>query len=153
MRIQELIKGKGPEVVTVPATTTVRQLVQTLADHGIGAVVVMDDGAISGIISERDVVRALPEQSEHSARSGDSGDLEGLLERPVSELMTTTVHTCGPDDEIRSLAGLMTEHRIRHLPVVQDDQLVGIVSIGDIVKFRLQELQDERDQLESYITT
>ncbi|WP_265443558.1 CBS domain-containing protein [Flexivirga meconopsidis] len=141
MRIQELIKGKGPEVVTVPATTTVQQLVQTLADHGIGAVVVVDDGAITGIISERDVVRALPEHSD------------GLLQRPVSELMTRTVHTCGPEDEIRSLAGLMTEHRIRHLPVVQDDKLVGIVSIGDIVKFRLQELQDERDQLESYITT
>jgi len=141
MRIQELLKGKGPDVVTVTSDATIGQLVQTLADHRIGAVVVVDDGAITGIISERDVVRALPR--------GDTG----LLDAPVSSLMTSDVVTCTPDDEVSALAASMTEHRFRHLPVVRDGELVGIVSIGDIVKFRLDELQQERDQLESYITS
>lgn len=141
MRIQELLKGKGSDVVTVTSDATIGQLVQTLADRKIGAVVVVDDGAITGIISERDVVRALPQ--------GDAG----LLDQPVSSLMTSDVVTCTPDDEISALAASMTEHRFRHLPVVRDDELVGIVSIGDIVKFRLDELQHERDQLESYITS
>jgi CBS domain-containing protein len=141
MRIQELLKGKGSDVVTITSDTTIGDLVQTLADHRIGAVVVVDDGAIAGIISERDVVRALP------------GGADGLLERPVSSLMTSDVITCTPGDEVSSLAASMTEHRFRHLPVVQGDRLVGIVSIGDIVKFRLEELQGERDQLESYITS
>lgn len=141
MRIQELLKGKGSDVVTLPSDATIGQFVQTLADHRIGAVVVVDDGAITGIISERDVVRALP------------GGAEGLLDRPVSSLMTSEVVTCSPDDEISALAASMTAHRFRHLPVMHADQLVGIVSIGDIVKFRLDELQSERDQLESYISS
>lgn len=141
MRIQELLKGKGSDVVTVTPSTTVGQLVQTLADHRIGAVVVVDDGAISGIISERDVVRALPAGTDN------------LLDRPVSSLMTSEVVTCSPHDEVSALAALMTEHRFRHLPVVSNDELVGIVSIGDIVKSRLDELQSERDHLESYITS
>lgn len=141
MRIQELLKGKGSDVVTVTSDTTVGSLVQTLADHRIGAVVVVDDGAIKGIISERDVVRALP------------GGPGGLLDRPVSALMTADVITCAPGDEVQSLAQQMTEHRMRHLPVVDGDQLVGIVSIGDIVKSRLDELQAERDHLESYISS
>lgn len=141
MRIQELLKGKGSDVVTVTSDTTIGELVQTLADHQIGAVVVRDGDGIAGIISERDVVRALP------------GGVDGLLDRPVSSLMTADVITCSPDDEVRSLAVSMTEHRFRHLPVVRGDELVGIVSIGDIVKNRLEELQSERDQLESYITS
>lgn len=141
MRIQELLKGKGSDVVTVAPDATVGELVQTLADHRIGAVVVVDGESIAGIISERDVVRALP------------GGTDGLLDRPVSSLMTADVITCSPNDEVSSLAASMTEHRFRHLPVVQDDELVGIVSIGDIVKNRLEELQSERDHLESYITS
>ncbi|MGN6413503.1 CBS domain-containing protein [Flexivirga sp.] len=140
MRIQELLKGKGSDVVTLTSDATIGDLVQTLADHGIGAVVVTDGDAIAGIISERDVVRALV------------GGADGLLEKPVEELMTSQVITCSPGDEVSSLAASMTEHRFRHLPVVRGDELVGIVSIGDIVKFRLEELQSERDQLESYIT-
>ncbi|GAB3490745.1 CBS domain-containing protein [Flexivirga lutea] len=140
MRIQELLKGKGSDVVTLTSDATIGDLVQTLADHRIGAVVVTDGDAIAGIISERDVVRALV------------GGADGLLEKPVEELMTSQVITCSPGDEVSSLAASMTEHRFRHLPVVRDDELVGIVSIGDIVKFRLEELQSERDQLESYIT-
>lgn len=140
MRIQELLKGKGSDVVTLTSDATIGDLVQTLADHRIGAVVVTDGDAIAGIISERDVVRALV------------GGADGLLEKPVEELMTSQVITCSPGDEVSSLAASMTEHRFRHLPVVRGDELVGIVSIGDIVKFRLEELQSERDQLESYIT-
>ncbi|RNI23816.1 CBS domain-containing protein [Flexivirga caeni] len=141
MRIQELLNGKGSDVVAVTSDASVRQLVQTLAEHNIGAVLVVDDGAVAGIISERDVVRALPEKADR------------LLDQPVSSLMTTGVVTCAPDDEISALAASMTEHRFRHLPVVQDGELLGIVSIGDIVKFRLDELQRERDHLESYITS
>ena len=141
MRIQELLKGKGSDVVTVTSHATIGELVQTLADHKIGAVVVVDDGAITGIISERDVVRALP------------GGNVGLLDEPVSTLMTSDVVTCTPEDEVSALAASMTAHRFRHLPVVRDGQLAGIVSIGDIVKFRLDELQHERDQLESYISS
>lgn len=140
MRIQELLKGKGSDVVTLTSDATIGDLVQTLADHRIGAVVVTHGDAIAGIISERDVVRALV------------GGADGLLEKPVEELMTSQVITCSPGDEVSSLAASMTEHRFRHLPVVRGDELVGIVSIGDIVKFRLEELQSERDQLESYIT-
>jgi len=141
MRIQELLKGKGSDVVTVTSHATIGELVQTLADHKIGAVVVVDDGAITGIISERDVVRALP------------GGNVGLLDEPVSTLMTSDVVTCTPEDEVSALAASMTAHRFRHLPVVRDGELAGIVSIGDIVKFRLDELQHERDQLESYISS
>jgi len=141
MRIQELLKGKGSDVVTITSDTTIGEFVKTLAEHRIGAAVVVDDGKITGIISERDVVRALPDGTD------------GLLDRPVSTLMTSDVITCAPGDEVSSLAASMTEHRFRHLPVVRGDELVGIVSIGDIVKFRLEELQGERDQLESYITS
>ena len=88
-----------------------------------------------------------------SARSVRFYVANGLLDRPVSTLMTSDVITCAPSDEVSSLAASMTEHRFRHLPVVRGDELVGIVSIGDIVKFRLEELQGERDQLESYITS
>jgi CBS domain-containing protein len=141
MRIQELLNGKGSDVVTVTSDATIGQLVQVLADHRIGAVVVVDDGAITGIISERDVVRAIPD------------GIDGLLERPVSGLMTKDVRSCAPTDDVQTLAAQMTEHRMRHLPVVDGDSLVGIVSIGDIVKSRLDELQSERDHLESYITS
>jgi CBS domain-containing protein len=140
MRIRQVLTVKGDDVVTVAPQSTVRDLVELLAEHNIGAVVVSDSsGSVLGIVSERDVVRRLL-------------SLDGLLDTPVSEIMTETVHTCGPDDNVNTLMATMTEHRVRHIPVVVDDRLHGIVSIGDMVKARMSELQFERDQLETYVS-
>ena len=140
MKISDVMRTKGSAVVTVSPRETVETLLNLLGQHNIGAVVVSADGReVSGIVSERDVVRRL---------QSAGADALGL---PVSDLMTTQVVTCQPDDDLAETAGSMTEHRIRHLPVLVDGQLVGIVSIGDIVKNRIDQLQSERDHLEGYI--
>jgi CBS domain-containing protein len=129
-------------VVTVRSDATVKELLSLLAEHRIGAIVVSDDdGAVSGIVSERDVVRHL-----HSAGAE-------VLDKPVGSIMTKDVHTCGPDDEVVDLATSMTERRIRHVPVVVDGRLSAIVSIGDVVKSRIDALQAEAEQLRDYIQT
>lgn len=140
MRIADVVKRKGDAVVTVRPDATVTELLALLAEHRIGAVVVSGDGSsVHGIVSERDVVRHL-----HT-------DGAGALEAPVERIMTADVHTCTPDDSLEDLATRMTERRIRHVPVVVDGALGAIVSIGDIVKFRIDTLQAERDQLRDYI--
>ena len=139
MRIQDVISGKSSQdVVTVSPDATVRDLLALLAEHNIGALVVSSDGSeVTGIVSERDIVRRL--------RDGD------ILEERVSTIMTTSVHTADPESQLDDLMALMTEHRIRHLPVLADGRLAGIVSIGDVVKQRMDELQAERDHLTTYI--
>ena len=113
-----------------------------LAEHGIGALVVSSDGRqVEGIVSERDVARGL-----HS-RGAE------LLTEPVSSVMTAQVHTCSPHASVHELAQTMTDHRVRHVPVVEDGALIGIVSIGDVVKARLDELEDERKHMVDYIQT
>lgn len=139
MRIADLLRGKGSEVASVPPKLSVTGLLEELARHNIGAVVVLDGDRLVGIVSERDVVRRLNE------RGG------ALLTVPVEEIMTTDVVTCGPDETVDRLAAIMTERRIRHMPVVADGALVGIVSIGDVVKSRIRQLESDREQLESYI--
>jgi len=140
MRISQVIRRKGDLVVTVRPDATVERLLELLEEHKIGAVVVSDDGStVSGIVSERDVVRHL-----HS-------DGAAILEETVATIMTSEVETCTPDDRIDAMARTMTERRIRHIPVLVDGKLAAIVSIGDIVKFRIDELQTERDQLVGYI--
>ena len=140
MRISDVIRRKGDEVVTLRSDATVRQLLETLEQHHIGAVVVSDDGAaVSGIVSERDVVRHLHTEGV------------GVLSETVAMIMTSDVHTCTPEDSIEDLAEVMTERRFRHIPVVADGRLVAIVSIGDIVKGRIDELKTERDHLVGYI--
>ncbi|MEE2034092.1 CBS domain-containing protein [Rhodococcus chondri] len=139
MRIAEVLRNKGSTVQTVPPDTTISELIGDFARHNIGAMVVCEDDRLVGIITERDVVRQLHERGP------------SVLVATASDLMTTEVATCLPTDTVDSLAATMTERRIRHLPVVVDGRLVGIVSIGDVVKSRIDELQDERDQLESYI--
>jgi CBS domain-containing protein len=122
------------------ADASVRELLHVLAHHGVGAVVVAARGSgIAGIVSERDVVRAL------------NRDGEALLDAPVASIMTNEVVTCAPADHIDDVMAVMTEHRIRHVPVVDGGALVGIVSIGDMVKRRIAELEGERDDLVSYI--
>jgi CBS domain-containing protein len=140
MRINDILRSKGTSVLTVAPDVTVRQLLATLAEHNVGALIVSEDGAtIAGIVSERDVVRKM---HEHGAE---------LLEETVSEIMTAEVHTCGPDDHIDDLRRTMTDRRIRHLPVLREGRLVGIVSIGDVVKSAISELETEREYLVGYI--
>ena len=140
MRVTEVLKRKGGTVVTIPPDRSVRELLTLLAEHRIGAVVVSDDGErVAGIVSERDIVRRLNE------------DGDGILDRAVREIMTEDVHSCGPQDSVDELMSVMTARRIRHLPVLVDGHLVGIISIGDVVKHRIEEVQEERDQLNAYL--
>lgn len=140
MRISDVLRTKpSQDVVTVSPSDTVGNLLKLLADKGIGAVVVTADGTtIDGIVSERDIVRRLAEQRE-------------IFDRPVSDIMTTEVYTCATTTEVEELAELMTVHRFRHVPVIKDDKLQSIVSIGDVVKYRIAKLQEERDHLVGYI--
>ena len=137
MRVSQVIKNKGAGAVTAPPTATIFQVVHLLADRRIGAIIVMDGDRLAGIVSERDIVRFVRESGDPSL--------------PVSRIMTSGVTTCSPDNDIANLAVVMTDRKIRHLPVVEDGKLVGIVSIGDIVKGRLDELETERGHLEDYI--
>ena len=140
MRISDVIRRKGDGVVTLRSDATVRHLLEVLEKNRIGAVVVSDDGlTVSGIVSERDVVHHL-----HI-------DGVGVLDETVAMIMTSDVATCTPDDSLDELAAVMTERRFRHIPVVADGRLKAIVSIGDIVKGRIDELQTERDHLVGYI--
>ena len=139
MRIADVLRGKGSAVATVDPTATVADLVAALAEHNVGALPVLDAGSLVGIVSERDVVRRL-----HLGGAG-------LLQLHVADIMSTSVTTCGPTDKIEDLARIMTERRFRHMPVVEKDTLVGIVSIGDLVKARIDLLETEREQLQSYI--
>jgi CBS domain-containing protein len=142
MRISDVIRAKGNAVVTVQPDMDVRALLALLAEHGIGAVVVSTDGAtVDGIVSERDIVRALADRGAT------------VMSEPVSEIMTSEVQTCTPETPVVELMSVMTHGRFRHVPVVISDRLVGIVSIGDIVKNRVGELEIERDSLTSYITS
>jgi CBS domain-containing protein len=140
MKIKDVLHAKpSQEVVTIRPDATVRELIALLAEHNVGALVVSDDGErVSGIVSERDVVRRLHADAD-------------VLDALVSEIMTADVRTCGSDDGLTDLMQTMTEHRIRHVPVVADGRLTGIISIGDVVKNRIGELEFERDQLDSYV--
>jgi CBS domain-containing protein len=140
MRISDVLSGKADhEVVTIAPDATVRELLGLLARHNIGAVVVSADGqAVDGIGSERDVVRRLH-------------DDDRVLDGTVSAIMTSDVQTCRADTPLDDLRVVMTERRVRHVPVVADGHLIGIISIGDVVKSSLDQLRFERDQLDSYL--
>jgi CBS domain-containing protein len=140
MRIREIVAAKPDRaVVTVSPGATVTELLAILADHNVGALVVSSDGtSVEGIVSERDIVRRLHENP-------------GVLSAEVRTIMTADVHTCGPDSGLDEMMNVMTERRIRHVPVLDDGRLVGIVSIGDVVKHKIDRLQFERDQLDSYV--
>ncbi len=140
MRISDVVRSKGDQVVTIESGATVQELLALLNDHRIGAVVVSDDGeSVHGIVSERDIVRHL--------HSGGPGIIQG----PVSAIMTREVQTIAPEADLDEVEKAMTENRFRHLPVVVDGRLHAIVSIGDVVKNRMETLQAERDQLVGYI--
>jgi CBS domain-containing protein len=141
MRVSNLLEGKGSMVVTVTREATVGDVVAELAHHRVGALVVSPDGRrIDGIVSERDIVKRLSVLNTK------------LLDEPVSSIMSTEVRVCAPTDGVESIMNLMTEQRIRHVPVVEDGNLVGIISIGDVVKSRIGELEKDRNELMEYIT-
>ncbi|WP_020657807.1 CBS domain-containing protein [Amycolatopsis benzoatilytica] len=141
MRIADVLQRKGAAVATVSPGTTVTELLAGLARHNVGAMVVVGpDGGIAGIVSERDVVRRLHDHGP------------AILAGPVADIMTTLVASCAPGDPVDQLSGLMTERRIRHVPVLDDGRLVGIVSIGDVVKIRMEQLEQSQEQLEAYIS-
>ena len=141
MRISDVLRGKGTQVVTIPPDTTVRRLLAILAEHGIGAVIISRDGtSVDGIASERDIVRALAMRGA------------GVMSEPVTEIYTAEVYTVTPQTELDDVMRMMTDRRIRHAPVVVDGLLRGIVSIGDVVKNRIDELETERTALADYIT-
>jgi CBS domain-containing protein len=141
MRISDVLRAKGTQVVTVTPDTRVRRLLAVLAEYGIGAVVVSHDGtAVDGIASERDIVRALAQRGA------------AVMSEPVTAIHTAEVHTVTPQTPIEEVMRMMTERRVRHVPVVGDGGLQGIVSIGDVVKIRIGELETERAALTDYIT-
>jgi len=142
MRISDLLRHKGDLVVTIRPEQSVTELLDALAVHAVGALVVSADGhRVDGIVSERDVVRTLRD------RGCD------LLSGPVSAIMSEQVRTCTPQTDLDDLMRMMTQGRFRHVPVLADGRLVGIVSIGDVVKHRIDELEGERDQLQAYIAS
>ncbi|HYB37684.1 MAG TPA: CBS domain-containing protein [Mycobacterium sp.] len=139
MRIADMLRNKGAAVVTINPDATVRELLAGLAEHNIGAMVVFGPEGLVGIVSERDIVRWL-----HT-------DGPSILTRPVSKIMTSMVATCTKADTVDAISVLMTENRVRHVPVLEDRKLVGIVSIGDVVKTRIEELEAQHAQLQHYI--
>jgi CBS domain-containing protein len=142
MRISDVLRGKGTQVVTVTPDTTVRKLLAVLAEHRIGAVVVSVDGrSVDGIASERDIVRALAVRGA------------AVMSEPVTAIFTAEVRTVTPETSVEEVMRLMTELRVRHAPVLVDGALAGIVSIGDVVKNRMDELETERTALSEYITS
>ncbi|TWH01841.1 putative signal-transduction protein containing cAMP-binding and CBS domains [Nocardioides sp. J9] len=140
MRISDVLKAKAiKDVVTIRPDAGVRELLATLAEHNIGAVLVSADGTtLDGIVSERDVVRTLHNDGT-------------VINNVVSAIMSTEVRTCSPEDDLDQVMHVMTEGRFRHIPVAEDDRVIGIISIGDVVKHKIDQLQFERDQLDSYV--
>ena len=140
MRINDVLRGKPrQDVVTIKPDASVRELIGMLAEHNVGALIVSVDGtAVDGIVSERDVVRHLL-------------DSDDVLAATVGTIMTSSVRTCEGTTLVDELMQVMTEHRVRHVPVLTDGRLTGIISIGDVVKSRIGELEFERDQLDNYL--
>jgi len=140
MQVRHILREKGREVVTISGDATLSEAARLLARRRIGAVVVRNaEGDIAGVLSERDIVHALSEESVHA------------LAKPVSRYMTRGITTCTESDTIEELMELMTHKRFRHVPVVEDDRLVGIISIGDVVKSRIAETVREAQSLREYI--
>lgn len=140
MRVRDVLTAKGSNAVfTISPDATVNELLDVLAEHNIGALVVSSDGrSMAGIVSERDVVRKLR-------------GMESPRTATVAQIMTTDVQVCTPEDSFGSLMTTMTERRVRHIPVIENEEVVGVLSIGDAVKFRMDQLEFERDQLTSYV--
>jgi CBS domain-containing protein len=144
VNISDILRYKASknagEVLTIAPAESVEQLLATLAEHNVGALIAVDDGAVVGVVSERDVVRQIAERGA------------AVLEQTVGDIMSSPVHSCASDDLVDSIAEAMTERRIRHMPVIDDGSLRGIISIGDVVSIRIRQLEKDRGQLEQYIS-
>jgi CBS domain-containing protein len=143
VNISDILRFKGADVITITPTESVASLLAQLAEHNVGALLVVDtgnDGRVIGVVSERDVVRRIAERGA------------ALLEASVEEIMSAMIVSCSSHDSIDSVAETMTERRVRHMPVIDDGELVGIVSIGDVVSSRIRQLEKDRGQLEQYIS-
>lgn len=139
MLVSQILRTKGDSVFTITPSETVAVVAGHLHAKGVGALIVLENERVAGIVSERDIVRAI---AAHGA---------GVLSRPVSDFMTANVLTAEPGETVDSLLTRMTDRRIRHLPVCKNDRLVGIVSIGDLVKWKISEVEAEADGLKAYI--
>ena len=142
MTVKTILTSKGDSVFSIEPTATLEQAVRTLAEHRIGALLVLGpDHRVIGILSERDVVRALAERGA------------GVLSEPLASVMTRKVVTCAEADTVGAIMELMTRGKFRHVPVVEQERVVGVVSIGDVVKHRLHEMEQESNALRDYIQT
>ena len=142
MTVAHILKQKGSAIITAKPQDSVQAIVDLLAEHRIGAVVVVDaKGGIAGIVSERDVVRAM------------AGNAAAVTAKSAAGIMTVKVRTCSPADTEADLMALMTEHRVRHLPVVSGGSLIGMISIGDVVKHRMEMMELEAEQMKTYIAS
>jgi len=142
MNVASILSAKGGDVVTIEPNATLAIAAKLLSERKIGAVLILGAGErVAGILSERDIVRAL------AARGAPA------LDEPVGQSMTRNVITCGKDDPIASVMERMTQGKFRHLPVVEQDKLAGIISIGDVVKYRLGEIEEESEAMRDYIRT
>ena len=140
MTVKEILDVKGAEVITVDVRTTVGELGKLLTRKNIGAALVLEGGTLMGVVGERDIVQAI------ASRGAE------ILDWPVTELMRSPVVTCTPDDPVTGLMATMTQRRMRHVPVLLEGRLIGVVSIGDVVKHRLKEIESEAQVLRDYIT-
>jgi CBS domain-containing protein len=141
MTVRTILDTKGHHIVSVEPDTRLSAAIKLLGERKIGAVLVMDSGQIEGILSERDIVRVLGERGASA------------LDQPVSEVMTRKVISCRQNDTVAAIMEMMTTGKFRHLPVVEGDRVVGLISIGDIVKWRVQEYENEQEALTTYIKT
>ncbi len=140
MRISNVLRAKASVVATVAPDTPVASVLGEMARRSVGAVLVVHNGAVVGMVWERDIIRLLHQRGA------------SLIEGPVSEIMRVEVVSCAPSDKVDDILRTMTDRRIRHLPVVADGELIGIISMGDLVKARIDELETDRAYLQSYIT-
>jgi CBS domain-containing protein len=142
MIVKAILSAKGGDVISIDPTATLDTAVKTLAEHKIGALLVLGtDRRVIGILSERDIVRVLAERGA------------GVLSEPLAQAMTRKVVTCSESDSVGVLMERMTTGKFRHLPVIEDERVIGVVSIGDVVKHRLQEIEQESAALRDYIQT
>jgi len=139
--VSQILKAKGADVVSIERHRSIRDAAELLMKYGIGAVLVRDDdGGVCGILSERDIARSVARQGEAAVRA------------TVETMMTKDIFSCAPTDQSDALMNLMTNRRIRHVPVMARGEVVGMVSIGDVVKARLHELESEAEALQTYIS-
>jgi CBS domain-containing protein len=141
MTVRAILDTKGHHILSVEPEAKLSAAVKILGERKIGAVLVMSNGGVEGILSERDIVRVLGERGA------------GVLDEPVSEVMTSKVVSCRQSDTVSAIMEMMTKGKFRHLPVLEGDRVVGLISIGDIVKWRVQEYENEQEALQQYIKT